>query len=181
MSFDYGKKRADGQYENHPTYNVGDYVAPIRDSYKHNTCGSVTFFGMAIAETYAKNPSFYGRTFCSKCGDYFPVSEFKWAVDGIQLGQLGGIPGQYLTKPSTENNLIRSEDEFKRKDKGSKALSNIRRKTIEEKIVIGSISSMGIGSQISSEWVIEMITYFVMDESEITLICDCVHVEDWFE
>ena len=41
-------------------------------------CGVVTSMPMSIAETYAKNPKFYGSTFCVGCQEYFPVEEFVW-------------------------------------------------------------------------------------------------------
>lgn len=53
-------------------------VRPIRSSYKHNACGHVTTMGQAIAETYARNPTFYGATFCCHCAKHFPVAEFTW-------------------------------------------------------------------------------------------------------
>jgi hypothetical protein len=54
----------------------------------------------------------------------------------------------------------------------------MRRKTIERKIEFGLIGGCGVGSQLTSEWVIEKITFFGIDENEVTLICDCIHVED---
>jgi hypothetical protein len=48
-------------------------------------CGVVTTMGAAIAETYARNPAFYGSTFCCGCGQYLRVGEageFVW--DGTQ-------------------------------------------------------------------------------------------------
>lgn len=48
-------------------------------------CGTVTGMPVAIAETYAANPHFYGSTFCCGCGAYLPVGErgeFVW--DGTQ-------------------------------------------------------------------------------------------------
>jgi len=51
-------------------------------------CGSVTTMPQAIAETYARQPSFYGSTFCVRCRDYFPVGErgeFAWD-DGSRVG-----------------------------------------------------------------------------------------------
>lgn len=48
-------------------------------------CGAATTMGQAIAETYARNPSFYVGTFCASCGDHFPVGafgEFVW--DGTE-------------------------------------------------------------------------------------------------
>lgn len=44
-------------------------------------CGGVTTMGQAIAETYARDPSFYGSTFCVSCGTHLPVGEageFVW-------------------------------------------------------------------------------------------------------
>jgi hypothetical protein len=96
MSFDYGKKRPDGQHENHPTDTSGEYVAPIRNQYVHNKCGVATRIGSAIAETYAKNPKMYGSTFCCGCSDYFPVAQFKWD-DGVTVGEISGDAGKDQT------------------------------------------------------------------------------------
>jgi hypothetical protein len=44
-------------------------------------CGTVTRMGQALAETYARQPDFYGATFCVRCGKHFPVGaagEFVW-------------------------------------------------------------------------------------------------------
>jgi hypothetical protein len=41
-------------------------------------CGTSTRMGSAIAETYARNPSFYGATFCIGCNTHLPVEEFFW-------------------------------------------------------------------------------------------------------
>jgi hypothetical protein len=94
MGFDYGKTKDNGQYENYPSNTVGEYVAPVRNSYIHNTCGVKTLMATKFAETYAKNPKYYGSTFCCGCGKHLPVSEFKWAKDGIVIGELGGEPGK---------------------------------------------------------------------------------------
>jgi len=48
-------------------------------------CGVVTTMGQALAETYARDPSFYSGTLCCRCGAHFPVGEsgeFVW--DGTQ-------------------------------------------------------------------------------------------------
>lgn len=61
------------------------YVRPVRDKYVHEKCGAVTRMGPAIAETYARNPTFYSGTFCNGCRAHFPVGpdgEFVW--DGTQ-------------------------------------------------------------------------------------------------
>lgn len=88
MPFDYGEKRPDGQWERYPTNVEGEYLAPIRNKYIHKTCGTETRIGDEIAETYAKNPSYYGRTFCVACKEHYPISEFHWSRDGVELGQI---------------------------------------------------------------------------------------------
>ena len=41
-------------------------------------CGGLTTMGKSIAETYARDPRFYGSTFCCNCGGHFRVEEFVW-------------------------------------------------------------------------------------------------------
>jgi len=51
-------------------------------------CNKTTTMGNAIAETYARNPKFYGATFCSYCKKHFLVGEngeFVW-LDGTKVG-----------------------------------------------------------------------------------------------
>jgi len=54
------------------------FVRPVRRSYIHSKCGVVTTMGQALAETYARDPKFYGGTFCCGCRTHFPVAEFTW-------------------------------------------------------------------------------------------------------
>jgi hypothetical protein len=49
-------------------------------------CKVETVMGLALAETYARNPKFYGSTFCAGCGKHFPVDEFEWSDDGEKVG-----------------------------------------------------------------------------------------------
>lgn len=61
------------------------FVRPVRTSYRHLKCGAVTSMGMKLAETYARDPSFYSGTFCAACGNHFrvgPEGEFVW--DGTE-------------------------------------------------------------------------------------------------
>jgi len=62
------------------------FVRPYRDRYIHKTCGSETIMGRALSETYARNPQFYGATYCVQCQMHRPVSEFTWSVDGEVVG-----------------------------------------------------------------------------------------------
>lgn len=51
-------------------------------------CGTRTTMGLALAETAARDPHFYGGTFCCGCGAHFPVGEsgeFVWE-DGTRVG-----------------------------------------------------------------------------------------------
>jgi hypothetical protein len=41
-------------------------------------CGSTTVMSQQLAETYARDPKFYGATFCYNCGKHLPVQEFMW-------------------------------------------------------------------------------------------------------
>ncbi len=57
------------------------FVRPVRQSYVHLACGAVTRMGLALAETYARDPYFYSGTFCVCCRAHFPVGEageFVW-------------------------------------------------------------------------------------------------------
>jgi len=54
------------------------FVRPVRQSYVHTKCDAVTTMALALAETYARDPKYYGRTFCAACRSHFPVAEFKW-------------------------------------------------------------------------------------------------------
>lgn len=70
------------------------FVRPLQFSYKHvgdSGCGGITTVSRPIAETFARDPSFYGSTFCTGCKDHFPVGEngeFVWIyVEGT--GKVG--------------------------------------------------------------------------------------------
>lgn len=62
------------------------FVRPYRDRYQHTTCGGVTTMGRSLSETYARDPTFYGATFCVTCNAHFPVAEFTWSADGAPVG-----------------------------------------------------------------------------------------------
>jgi flavoprotein len=57
------------------------FVRPVRRSYLHQPCSTVTTMAQRIAETYARDPSFYGSTYCGACRQHRPVGadgEFTW-------------------------------------------------------------------------------------------------------
>ena len=83
----------DGQQRDHLILSDAErakgFVRPVRDSYVHARCGGKTTMPPAIAETYARQPGFYGATFCCACGDYFPVGaagEFTWYGSAEKVG-----------------------------------------------------------------------------------------------
>jgi len=79
------------------------FVRPVRRAYVHwymadgspvprepwvsriEGCGTQTRMAQDIAETYARDPKFYGSTYCVRCGQHLPVSEFIWE-DGSVVG-----------------------------------------------------------------------------------------------
>lgn len=62
------------------------FVRPLRLSYTHKTCGTETRMSKAIAETYARDPKFYGATFCVYCNTHYPVNEFCWVGTDEEVG-----------------------------------------------------------------------------------------------
>lgn len=62
------------------------FVRPVRYAYRHEKCGAVTTMGGALSETYARDPKFYGATYCTTCNMHKPVDEFVWTDDGERVG-----------------------------------------------------------------------------------------------
>lgn len=62
------------------------FVRPVRQTYTHKTCGTDTTMGISIAETYARDPKFYGGTFCCFCKTHLPLDEFVWKGTVEQVG-----------------------------------------------------------------------------------------------
>lgn len=60
------------------------FLQPVRTSYRHTVCGAITTMGRTIAETYARDPWFYGGTFCVTCSKHRPLTEFRW-TDGSPM------------------------------------------------------------------------------------------------
>jgi hypothetical protein len=90
------KHRKDGQQEVYLVLSeeerAQEFVRPLRKSYRHILCGSVTTMNVHIAETYARNPHFYTGTFCVSCKEHFSLvdsaglSSFVWIEDGMPVG-----------------------------------------------------------------------------------------------
>jgi hypothetical protein len=53
-------------------------------------CGTVTTMGRELSETYARDPKFYGATYCCTCRMHLPVAEFRWyEMDGSRGPTVG--------------------------------------------------------------------------------------------
>lgn len=72
---------------------VKEFVRPVRRSYIHLKCGVLTTMGRSIAETYARNPTFYGEAFCCGCEKHFPLVDiegnrtFSWDDSEEKVGE----------------------------------------------------------------------------------------------
>lgn len=65
------------------------FVRPVRHTYIHSRCSVATTMSQALAETYAREPSFYGATYCAHCRNHQPVGErgeFYWQGTDIKVG-----------------------------------------------------------------------------------------------
>lgn len=65
------------------------FLRPVRRTYLHEKCGTTTMMAAAIAETYARDPAFYGATYCARCGGHYPVGaggEFVWDGTDTKVG-----------------------------------------------------------------------------------------------
>lgn len=73
------------------TFKGGSYVTTEElEAYqfgkKIGGCGGTTTMGLALSETYARDPNFYGSTYCTYCRKHLPVSEFVWAGTNEKVG-----------------------------------------------------------------------------------------------
>jgi|SRR5882724_622957 len=57
-----------------------DYVILCPDERKKG------FVGLSLAETYARDPGFYGGTFCCYCRAHFPLDQFVWKGTDEKVG-----------------------------------------------------------------------------------------------
>lgn len=79
---DHRQIRADGMQKGYVVLNdeerLRGFVRPYRDTYTHKTCGVDTVMARTLAETYARDPKFYGGTFCAHCHIHLPLDQFVW-------------------------------------------------------------------------------------------------------
>ncbi len=85
-----GKKGADGQMETYFVLSAEErskgFIRPVRITYLHKTCGHTTTMAKELAESFARDPKMYAATFCCKCKDHLPVTEFVWENTDVAVG-----------------------------------------------------------------------------------------------
>ena len=72
----------------HPT-SIGRYWTQEEVDKIGKGCGVVTTMGRVLAETYAREPGFYGATYCCGCSMHLPVGvmgEFVWDGTDERVG-----------------------------------------------------------------------------------------------
>lgn len=95
--YSHTEDRGDGQQKDYVVLTAEErskgWARPYRDAYRHLKCGKITTMGRAIAETYARDFSFYTGTYCSTCHAHFPIGEdgeFVWyEMDGSTGPKVG--------------------------------------------------------------------------------------------
>jgi hypothetical protein len=78
------------KYDDSESPVVGRYLTKREyENYSDNFivgCQTVTTMAQSIAETYARDPKFYGSTYCSGCKTHLPVEQFVWTTDNTTVG-----------------------------------------------------------------------------------------------
>jgi hypothetical protein len=77
------------KYEAYPESKppiIGRYWAQKDLDSINNGCGTVTRMGKELSETYARDPQYYGSTFCCGCCDHLPIREFTWEGTNERVG-----------------------------------------------------------------------------------------------
>lgn len=88
--------RPDGQQKSYLVLSDEErakgFVRPVRYTYRHLKCGTATTMVRVIAETYARDPTFYGGTFCAACSNHFSLRNsdgthnFEWDGSSDAVG-----------------------------------------------------------------------------------------------
>lgn len=78
------------KYEKYPESEspiLGKYWTQADLDKMQNGCGEITTMGQAIAETWARDISFYSHTFCIHCNKHLPVNNFVWYGTDERMGE----------------------------------------------------------------------------------------------
>jgi hypothetical protein len=67
---------------------VGTYFTSktLKEFREGTGCGTATTMGLKLAETYARDPKFYGATWCCGCNKHIDVNEFVWEGTNEKVG-----------------------------------------------------------------------------------------------
>lgn len=76
------------KFEKYPDdhHFYGSYWTQERLDKVNKGCGTLTSMPQAIAETYARDPHFYGSTYCCGCMRHIAVAEFVWEGTNERVG-----------------------------------------------------------------------------------------------
>jgi hypothetical protein len=80
------------KYEKYPEPNpdgssvVGSFWTQERLDKVGKGCRTLTTMARELGETYARNPRFYGSTYCCGCSMHLPVAEFVWDGSEERVG-----------------------------------------------------------------------------------------------
>ena len=75
------------KYEEYPKdLNIGLGRFWTKAMLNNNSCNHITKMHIVLCETYARQPTFYGSTYCVGCQMHKPVEEFIWVEDGARVG-----------------------------------------------------------------------------------------------
>ena len=74
------------KYEKYPEDKYPSLGSFWTQEQLNSGCGTKTTMGLSLCETYARDPKFYGSTFCCGCNKHLPVKEFVWEEDGERVG-----------------------------------------------------------------------------------------------
>jgi hypothetical protein len=73
-------------FEPYPDGSIGKGRFWTQSQLDRHGCGTETIMGRELSETYARDPNFYGQTYCVGCQMHLPVDEFVWSADGEVVG-----------------------------------------------------------------------------------------------
>ena len=65
---------------------IGRYWTQAQLAATGNGCGALTKMAYPLAATYARDPHFYGSTYCCSCMKHLPVSDFVWEDTTERVG-----------------------------------------------------------------------------------------------
>lgn len=112
------KIKSNGQQESYLVLSAEErakgFVMPVRECYRHIKCRTDTRMSQAIAETYARNPKFYGGTFCCSCGKHFPLLDEEGKRAFVWLDRMGGPGVNAFVGENPEDLERRREEELQK-------------------------------------------------------------------